>query len=238
MSAVKIAILLLIFTILIIILLQLGIRKYPYETANLCNPIINVFSKKKHSINDFDFLQEFIENIDKIRNEYIAASDVAYDVGKISRKERNLAGNDSKWKMLPVKILNNFTPESDKVPTVKRLVKKYSDKFSTVYYSILEPGKILPIHKGPYKGVIRCHIPLIIPKGDLGLKVYDAIEDRTVVYKWEKPFIFDDTEFHSAWNKTKSKRVILLMDLIRPLPFGIKQINNGILNIASSSKFL
>jgi len=33
----------------------------------------------------------------------------------------------------------------------------------TAFFSILAPGKHLPAHRGPYKGVMRYHLGLLIP---------------------------------------------------------------------------
>ena len=34
----------------------------------------------------------------------------------------------------------------------------------TAFFSILLPGKHIPEHRGPYKGVLRCHLPLKVPE--------------------------------------------------------------------------
>lgn len=217
-------------------LLYIGFRRYPYEAVKLWNPIVATFSSQnEYTVDDFPFLQEFIDSIPQLRSEYLAASTMAYDVGELSPEERSIAGEDGKWKMLPVKILDTFAPESETVPTVKSLVKKHAGELSTVYYSILEAGKELPIHRGPFKGVVRCHIPIVVPEGDLGLIVYsDDLTDNEVIYRWQEPFVFDDTHRHSAWNRTKDKRVVLLMDIIRPLPVGIRHLNRAAIAAASS----
>jgi hypothetical protein len=43
----------------------------------------------------------------------------------------------------------------------------------TVMFSILEPGKHLPPHRGPYNGVLRLHLGLIVPepREQLGIRV-------------------------------------------------------------------
>ena len=40
-------------------------------------------------------------------------------------------------------------------------------------FSILEPGKHLPPHRGPYNGVLRLHLGLIVPepREQLGIRV-------------------------------------------------------------------
>jgi beta-hydroxylase len=80
----------------------------------------------------------------------------------------------------------------------------------TVMYSILEPGKHLPPHRGPYNGVLRLHLGLIVPepREDLGIRVEKEL------YRWREgeAVIFDDAFEHEAWNRTPHTRVVLFVD--------------------------
>lgn len=51
----------------------------------------------------------------------------------------------------------------------------------TVTFSILEPGKYLPQHRGSYNGVLRLHLGLIVPepREALGIRVENAL------YRWQ-----------------------------------------------------
>jgi ornithine lipid ester-linked acyl 2-hydroxylase len=75
----------------------------------------------------------------------------------------------------------------------------------TVLFSILEPGKHLPAHRGPYNGVPRLHLGLIVPepRERLGIRVDSQI------YRWREGevVIFDDAYEHEAWNDTSDTRV-------------------------------
>ena len=77
-------------------------------------------------------------------------------------------------------------------------------------FSILEPGKHLPPHRGPYNGVLRLHLGLIVPepREQLGIRV-----DKDV-YRWKEgeAVIFDDAYEHEAWNRTPHTRVVLFVD--------------------------
>ena len=74
-------------------------------------------------------------------------------------------------------------------------------------FSLLRPGTRLYPHRGELTDVLRCHLPLRVPAGDLGLRVEG--EDRT----WERGrcLVFDDTLEHVAWNHGTSDRVVLLV---------------------------
>lgn len=107
---------------------------------------------------------------------------------------------------------------------------------TTGMFSILEPGKHIPAHKGPYNGVLRLHLPLIIPepREQTGIRV----DDR--VYHWREgeALIFDDAFEHEAWNATDGIRVVLFVDFRKPLRFPANVLNWLVLNLAPFVPFI
>ena len=92
----------------------------------------------------------------------------------------------------------------------------------TAFFSILAPGARLPTHRGPYKGVLRLHLGLLIPDPEkCGIRVGDDVRH------WQegKVLIFDDTFPHAAWNDTDRHRVVLFVDLMRPSRFPANLVN-------------
>ena len=106
----------------------------------------------------------------------------------------------------------------------------------TVMFSILEPGKHLPAHRGPYNGVLRLHLGLIVPepRSDLGIRV------GTDIYRWEegKVVIFDDAYEHEAWNRTPQTRVVLFVDFVKPLRMPARFLNWLLLKLAIFTPFI
>ena len=90
-------------------------------------------------------------------------------------------------------------------------------------FSILEPGKHLPPHRGPYNGVLRLHLGLIVPepREQLGIRVENDI------YRWQEgeAVVFDDAYEHEAWNRTPHTRVVLFVDFRKPLRFPANFLN-------------
>ena len=84
--------------------------------------------------------------------------------------------------------------------------------FSFSFFSTLSANSKIARHSGPCNLRIRCHYPLIVPDGDIGMKVGDEI------IKWEvgKPVFFDDAYEHEVWNNTNKERVVLLFDVWHP----------------------
>jgi len=106
----------------------------------------------------------------------------------------------------------------------------------TVMFSILEPGKHLPPHRGPYNGVLRLHLGLIVPepREQLGIRVEHE------VYRWRQgeAVIFDDAYEHEAWNYTPHTRVVLFVDFRKPLRFPANFINWLLLHLAMFTPFI
>jgi beta-hydroxylase len=106
----------------------------------------------------------------------------------------------------------------------------------TVMFSILEPGKHLPPHRGPYNGVLRLHLGLIVPepREQLGIRVEND------VYRWKEgeAVVFDDAFEHEAWNRTPHTRVVLFVDFRKPLRFPANFFNWLLLHLAMFTPFI
>jgi aspartyl/asparaginyl beta-hydroxylase (cupin superfamily) len=62
------------------------------------------------------------------------------------------------------------------------------------------------------RSVLRCHLPLAVPAGDL------ALELDGVALRWREGecLVFDDTVAHTAWNLGDGDRTVLLVTFARP----------------------
>ena len=103
-------------------------------------------------------------------------------------------------------------------------------------FSILEPGKRIAPHRGPYNGVLRLHLGLVVPepRDKLGLRV------GTARCEWREGavLIFDDAYEHEAWNETGRLRAVLFVDFEKPLRFPASLLNRTLLSLARFSPFL
>jgi len=86
---------------------------------------------------------------------------------------------------------------------------------STAFFSVLGPHVRLPPHRGPYKGVLRCHLALKVPDPTDASGI--TVGGQTVHWQEGKCLIFDDTFPHEAWNDTDLDRAVLFLDIVRPL---------------------
>lgn len=81
-------------------------------------------------------------------------------------------------------------------------------------FSILPPGAHVPVRRGPTRGLLTCHLGLIVPRdGDARMRV----GDRMVRWAEGETVVFDDTYDHEAWNDSGDTRVVLRVRVRRPL---------------------
>ncbi len=90
------------------------------------------------------------------------------------------------------------------------------DGVYTAMFSVLEPGKRLPLHAGAIKGVARLLLPVVVPDGGPCILEIAGAEHHL---REGEPLLFDDTYPHRAANLGDGPRVALFCDLVRPMPW-------------------
>ena len=136
--------------------------------------------------------------------------------------------DDDKWLSYFFYVYGQrFEKQCSECPDTARLLQKIPG-MKTAFFSILSPGKRLPPHRGPYRGVMRYHLPLLVPQhGPCGIRV----GDQTATFEEGVGIMFDDTYEHGAWNYTKETRVVLFLDITRPMKFPFNIINSAIITV-------
>ncbi|WP_240103807.1 aspartyl/asparaginyl beta-hydroxylase domain-containing protein [Streptomyces sp. MUM 16J] len=153
----------------------------------------------------------------------------------ISLAQRSLT-QDDQWKTYFFAGYGiDFETNRERCPRTIELLKN-AEGMSTAFFSILGPGKRLPEHRGPYKGVLRYHLALKIPEpaDACGIKV----GGETAHWQEGRSMVFDDTYPHEAWNETEEDRVVLFMDIVRPLKFPYSVLNDWALKYIASTPFI
>ena len=120
---------------------------------------------------------------------------------------------NSNWSSLSI-----YEAGSLKIPEAKKLVMLLEENFMLadcspmspeVMISILKPGTHITPHYGISNIKETMHIPILLPNGDLGIKVGN--EKRS--WNQHEPLIFDDSFIHEAWNYTDEIRIVLIVDI-------------------------
>jgi ornithine lipid ester-linked acyl 2-hydroxylase len=107
---------------------------------------------------------------------------------------------------------------------------------TTAMFSILAPHKHILDHRGPYKGVLRYHLALIVPHHAESCRIRVGQDFR--YWREGQSLVFDDTFNHEVWNDTDETRVVLFVDVLRPLPFPESAINRAIVKAIGYSPFV
>lgn len=143
--------------------------------------------------------------------------------------DQTYISNDDKWRMFFFKAAGvNFGRNQEFAPETFKILNKHKEVISA-YISVLGPKKMLMPHEGPWSGILRMHLGVVIP-GNKECVLVNGGEE----YHWEegKTVLFDDTYEHIAVNQTDQIRAILFLDVMRPLPQPWKFINWAILRLS------
>ena len=153
----------------------------------------------------------------------------------ISRDQYNIT-RDDKWKSYFLygygyKMENNCKA----CPETTRILESIPDMF-TAFFSVLAPGKHIPLHRGPYRGLLRCHLALVVPEPRRDCWIEVGGETST----WEEGrcIVFDDTYRHRVENNTGGRRVVLFIDIKRPLKFPGSLLNRVVLFLIRLSPYI
>lgn len=151
----------------------------------------------------------------KFRDSIPSFNDISVEQLKIT--------DDARWKTFFLYIYGHkLRHNCELCPETERILRLIPG-MSTAFFSILLPQKKIPLHRGPYCGVLRYHLGLLIPSPPDACGI--SVGGEEAHWQEGKSLIFDDTFMHSAWNFSDDLRVILFVDFARPLPFPLSIVN-------------
>jgi beta-hydroxylase len=150
----------------------------------------------------------------------------------VSEPQRVLT-QDSGWKTFFLFITGKpIAANCDRCPRTAAAVRRVPG-MQNALFSILAPGKHIPEHRGVYKGLLRYHLALVVPREREKVRINVAYRP----YTWTegRGFLFDDTFPHEVWNDTDEERVVLMVDLVRPLAIPLRELNAFVLRVLSKT---
>ena len=148
-----------------------------------------------------------LDSVLKVREHVPAFHEISPDQERISKGDN--------WKTF---VLYGFGRRAERnsrrCPQTARVLETLPG-LQNAWFSILAPGYHIPPHRGVTKGVIRCHLGLIVPEE----RERCVIRVDNQIRQWEegKCLLFDDTYEHEVWNNTDQERAVLFLDIERPL---------------------
>lgn len=177
-------------------------------------------------------LNEVTRNFPVIRRECEAllnrraAMPTYHEVDPGQTKISGTVDADKHWRVFMLYLLGH-KPEANRAlcPETCRIL----DGIPTLvqaFFSILDPGKNIPLHEGPYLGYLRYHLALRVPAKN---RPKILVNGQPHVWQEGEAMLFDDSHPHEVINSSDEIRVVLIIDVLRPLPFIPRLINKGII---------
>ncbi|ODA96136.1 aspartyl beta-hydroxylase [Mesorhizobium sp. SEMIA 3007] len=145
-------------------------------------------------------------------------------LGKVPRfhdimpEQADISANDGlDWRMFVLKAYDMGVPANlARMPVLSRLLAECPEVKSAAI-SFLAPRKHIPSHRGPFRGIMRFHLGLVIPRQADGrpatIMMIDHQEKRITD---GEGMLWDDTYPHEVINNADEARIALLLDVWRP----------------------
>lgn len=126
------------------------------------------------------------------------------------------ANDDRDWRLFVLKAYGvTFAKNAERCPRLAALVSSSPEVVSAAL-SFLAPGKVVPEHRGPFRGVIRYYLGLSVPPAEDGLPGAKLTIDSTEHRVGDGQFLlWDDTFPHEVRNESAGVRIALLLDVRR-----------------------
>ena len=151
---------------------------------------------------------------------------------EIDPGQARIAGADE-WKLFIFRIFGIDVPENQ-----ARCPETWSHLMEvpglvTAMFSVMEPHTRLQPHTGLLKGLLRAHLGLVVPAQGARFELDGA------TYTWSEGsvLVFDECYRHSAVNDSDERRVVLLLDVVRPMRWPwLDRLNRWVVGTVSRSR--
>lgn len=183
----------------------------------------------------FPDAQRFTAHWQQIREETLT---VAQDLRNIPRfheimsEQASISANDARdWRMFIMQAYGQpIARNLARCPQLAQLIASSPDVLSASL-SFLAPGKQVPAHRGPFRGILRGYLVLSMPKrADGEPAAVLKVDGREYRLNEGEFMLWDDTFEHEVWNDSDQVRTVLLLDIRRrDLPRGLRILSSGII---------
>lgn len=178
--------------------------------------------------------EKFAQSWTDIRDEALA---IACEIANVPRfhdimpAQADISANDGRdWRIFIMKVYGVTVEENlRRCPTVAALLADARDVVSCVF-SFLAPGKHVPKHRGPFRGILRYHLMLSVPRDANGNPTCQLDVDGVPYHLVDgEHLLWDDTYPHEAWNRSDQVRIAMLLDVWRrDQPMDVALLSNAI----------
>jgi|HubBroStandDraft_1064217.scaffolds.fasta_scaffold14124_3 ornithine lipid ester-linked acyl 2-hydroxylase len=151
------------------------------------------------------------------------------------------------WKAFMFKSHRFIEPNCAMAPRTAALLRNVPGLY-TAFFSVLEGHQYITPHWGYWKGFLRYHLAVIVPKNNEDRSCWLRVNpdpndncrrDTSLIEHGERHHwregegvMFDDTFLHDAKNGSDQVRVVLWLDIRRRMPPYLSALNTVLLEIA------
>jgi aspartate beta-hydroxylase len=157
---------------------------------------------------------------------------------EIMKEQAPISANDGKdWRMFTLKAYGAEIPANvARAPVTAGIVASCPNVLSASF-SFLAPGKHIPPHRGPFRGVVRFHLGLSMPRkanGELGAVLW--VDGEPHLLDNGDTMVWDDTYTHEVLNATDDVRIALLLDVWREgMPVDMRALSGAIVGMVRTA---
>ena len=182
----------------------------------------------------FPNARRFVDAWTAIRRE---ALQVAENLPRIPRfhdimpAQADISANDGRdWRLYIMRAYGvSFPDKLAPCPTVAGILEDVPEAVSCSF-SFIAPGKHVPRHRGPFRGILRFHLMLSMPQDEDGKPACELYVDDVPRRLGDgDSLLWDDTFPHELKNRSDKVRIALLLDVWRPqMPADMRFLSNAI----------
>jgi aspartate beta-hydroxylase/beta-hydroxylase len=118
------------------------------------------------------------------------------------------------WRLYYAYMLGVPNPEATRdVPTILSFAER-TPRVVNAMIAILDPGVTLKAHEGPYAGILRYHLALKVPQNNPPRL---RVDGEYYTWKERESILIDDTFEHEVYNDSDDQRILVIIDIRRPM---------------------
>ncbi|MEM7202249.1 MAG: aspartyl/asparaginyl beta-hydroxylase domain-containing protein [Planctomycetota bacterium] len=142
---------------------------------------------------------------------------------EIDDAQRSYSAGERAWRVLFIHLYGvaEPLPLAERLPRTAALLRQIPGVLQA-FFSILEPHKGVAAHCGQYLGALRYHMAFVVPR-DHPPRM--RIKDSHYEWREREAVLFDDSWEHEVHNDSASLRVVLIIDVMRPMPWPLHVCN-------------
>ncbi len=157
--------------------------------------------------NNWNVIRSELDKVLESRSQIPAFHELSLGQKRISK------GKD--WKTFVFNVLgDHYKPNCERCPQTAQLLKQIP-ALRNAWFSIIAPQYHIPSHAGPTKGFVRIHLGLKVPAENNKCRM--RVDTQEFFWHEGKCVVFDDSYDHEVWNDTDEERVVLFIDVDRPM---------------------